>query len=284
MKLSEREKQELKNVEKWEKEFIEKKENGFLAKVNKFFSNSFSKAADKIVPKKSNKIFHKVLAAVETAIAGCMDAGQDIVKFTYDKNKAVKKFKKRGIKSLDDLYKIDVMELDKLSRRVVLSNKITGFIEGFAFGLGNITAAIADIPVFFSLTFRVMQQIAANYGYDPEDSREKLFMVKLMSFGTAIKSSGKLTIQAELQTLKVGIKRYTFKKLQEMGGRYSVVITARSIGKNVGLRLTKKTLLKGIPILGGAFGGFFNYGFIKNMADITNMMYKKRFLEDKIEK
>lgn len=283
MNLSEKEIKELKEIEKWEIDYIKKKENSLLSKAGGLVSNPLKNFSEDLIPKKIKKVSTRISLAVETAVSGCMDAGQDIVNFTYDKEKAVKQFKNKGVNTLDDLYKIDVTKLDKISRRVVLENKVVGLVEGFAFGLGNITAAIADIPVFFTLTFRVMQQIASIYGYDPEDPKEKLFMIKLMSYGTAAKGSSKLALQAELQTLKVGIKRYTFKKMQEMGKKYSIVIIARSVGKNVGVRLTKKTLLKAIPLIGGVFGGFFNYGFIRQMADVTNMMYKKRFLEDKLE-
>ncbi len=284
MRLSEKEKKELTDIEEWEIDYVNKKENAVIKKASSLVSNPIKNISGVLLPTKASNFSIKVASAVEIAVAGCLDAGQDMVKFTYDKEKAVKKFEKEGITSLEELYRIDVSELDKLARRVVLENKVTGFVEGFTFGLGSITAAIADIPIFFTLTFRVMQQIASIYGYDPEDPKEKLYMIKLMSLATAIQGTGKLTVQAELQTLRIGIKRYTFKKLQEMGGKYSVILTARTVGKNVGLRLTKKTLLKGIPIIGGIFGGLFNYGFIKQMADVSNMMYKKRFLEDKLEK
>jgi len=274
----------LKEIEKWEIDYIKKKENSLLSKAGNLVSNPVKNFSDGLIPKRIKKVSTRVSSAVETAVCGCMDAGQDIVNFTYDKEKAVKKFKNNGVNTLDDLYKIDVTKLDKIARKVVLENKVVGLVEGFAFGLGNITAAIADIPIFFTLTFRVMQQIASIYGYDPEDLKEKLYMIKLMSYGTATKGGAKLGLQTELQTLKVGIKKYTFKKMQEMGGKYSIVITARSVGKNVGVRLTRKTILKGIPLIGALFGGFFNYGFIKQMADISNMMYKKRFLEDKLER
>jgi hypothetical protein len=274
----------LKEIEKWEIEYIKKKENSLLSKAGDLVFNPVKRFSDDLIPKRIKKVSTRVSLAVETAVCGCMDAGQDIVNFTYDKDKAVKKFKNKGVNTLDDLYKIDVTKLDKIARKIVLENKVIGLVEGFAFGLGNITAAIADIPIFFTLTFRVMQQIASIYGYDPEDPKEKLYMIKLMSYGTAARGGSKLGVQAELQTLKVGIKRYTFKKMQKMGGKYSFVITARSVGKNVGVKLTKKTLLKGIPVIGGLFGGLFNYGFIKQMADVSNMMYKKRFLEDKLEK
>ncbi|QNO13302.1 EcsC family protein [Alkalicella caledoniensis] len=282
MKLSSTELLELRKVKIWEKNYIEKNQNKILAKSGQFISNSLDKVS-KASPEYVRKLSGKVTEATQTALVGCMDAGQDLVKYTYDKDKAVKRFKNDGVSSLKDLVKVDVSKLDELARGVVFENKVAGGVEGFVMGLGDITAAIIDIPIFFTLTFRVMQQIAAIYGYDPEDPIEKLYMIKLLSFGTAVKTSGKIAIQAELQMLRIAIKRFSFMKLEEIGGKYAVIIAARNVGKNVGKRLTRKTLLKGIPMVGGVFGGFFNYGFIKDIAEVANMMYKKRYLEDKLE-
>ncbi|MCR1825082.1 EcsC family protein [Terrisporobacter sp. DSM 29186] len=100
--------------------------------------------------------------------------------------------------------------------------------------------------------------------------RKKLFIIKLMSFGSAMEPAGKLSIQAEILAIKAEIKRYTFKQMQDMGGKFAVVLTARPAAKNCGSRLTRNTLLKGVPLIGGAFGATFNYEFINKIANVTN--------------
>lgn len=277
MKLSRLEEKRLKEIATWEEEYIYKKQNSLGKKIG----NGVKKISDPVMRKVN--IDTRITNAIETSIMGCMNLGQDVVSYTYDKDKAIKKLNDKDIKKLDDLYKADVTELEKIAKGVMIENKFAGAVEGFALGMGDLTMALADIPLFFGLTFRVMQQIASIYGYDPEDEKEQLFMIKLMSFGSAMGPTGKAAVQAELIALRVGIKRYTFKQMQEMGGKYALVITSREIAKNCGTRLTRNTLLKGIPIIGGAFGATFNYEFIRRMAEVTNNMYKKRFLEDKLE-
>lgn len=39
----------------------------------------------------------------------------------------------------------------------------------------ELTMVIADIPLFFALTFRIIQQIASVYGYDPEDEKKIVY-------------------------------------------------------------------------------------------------------------
>lgn len=277
MRISRLEEKCLNEINVWEKNYVNKKQNNLMKKTFKEIEKFSEPIMEKI------NIDDKIAKAIETSIMGCMNLAQDVVAYTYDKEKSIKKLKDSQIRTLDDLYKADVTELSPIAKGVIKENKIIATLEGLALGMGDLTMAIADIPLFFAVTFRVMQQIASVYGYDPEDEKEKLFIIKLMSFGSAMEPAGKLAIQAEILAIKAGIKRYTFKQMQDMGGKFAVVLTARQVAKNCGSRLTRNTLLKGVPIIGGAFGATFNYEFINKIANVTNKMYQKRFLEDKLE-
>lgn len=279
MGLSIYEKKKLEEIKKWEKEYIYKKENQLLRKVGnkiKLHSENMKQKIDIDI-----KLCAQITKAIETALSGCINLGQDFVAYTYDKNIAIKKLKMDHIRILEDLHKVDVKYLEKISKNVANENKIAALVEGFALGMGDLAAAIADIPIFFAITFRVMQQIAAIYGYDPEDEVEKIFILELLSYGSALGTAGKVKVQSELLGLKVAIKKYPYKKLKEMGGKYAAAVLAKQIAKDCGTTLTKKTIIKGIPIIGGVFGATFNYEFIRKMANIANMMYMKRFIEDK---
>lgn len=280
MDLSYKEKEKLKEIELWESEYINKKENTVISKMVSGMNVIIKPLKNKINLNIENQVFE----AIQTAIMGCMNLGQDIVKVTYDKDKAIKKVNRIDVKDLGDLYKVDVTELESISKSVISENKLLAFTEGLFFGMGELSMALAEIPVFFGVTFRVMQQIASIYGYDPENDKEKLFMIKLLSLGSALAPAGKTKALTELIALRVAIKRYTFKQMQDMGGKYAIIMMARETAKNCGTRLTRNTLLKGIPILGGAFGATFNYGFICKIAEVTDNIYKKRFLEDKLSR
>lgn len=279
MGLSAYEKKKLEEIKKWEREYIHKQENKLIAKIGnkiKLHSENIRKDVDIDI-----KLCAQITKAIETSISGCINLGQDFVAYTYDKNISIKKLNMDDIRTLEDLQKVDIKYLEKISKSAVNENKILALAEGFALGMGELTAAIADIPIFFAITFRVMQQIAAIYGYDPEDEVEKIFILQLLSYGSALGTVGKLKVQSELLGLKVAIKKYPYKKLEKMGGKYAAAVLAKQIAKDCGTNITKKTMIKGVPIIGGVFGATFNYQFIHKMANIANMMYMKRFIEDK---
>lgn len=277
MELSKREQKELEYINKWEQDYINDKQNSLLAGVQKKVKMPFHINLD------DNIKYYKVKGAIQDALLGAIEITQDVAKYTYIQNKTVKEFRARGVACYEDLYKVEAYEIERIARKAIMSNKLLCFSSGFGAGLGEYAMTLAEIPAFTLLTFRVMQQIADCYGFDPEDAQEKIFMFKLLSFGTALNPTGKLKVNYELSALRTAIKRKTFKKLQEEGGEYTLILAAREAGKNVGMNITKKKLLQGLPIIGAGFGGCFNYAIIGRVAFVANMQYKKRYLEDKLE-
>lgn len=278
MQLSSYEQERLRHIQEWEKAYINRKGNNVLRKLGDVVARPFQKATE-------NEVYSKVKRAIETAVLGLLSAQQDTASRLYDPRFALKQLqKKHSIEEMDEFWKVDVRDLNHIVQKANFENRLIAGLEGTLTGLGGLEAALADIPILLSLIFRTMQQIAACYGYDPVDEKEKLYMLNLIAFSSALGQAGKLEVQAQLIALRVAIKRYTFKAMQEMGGKFSMIIVARQIAKDLGYKLTKDTLLKGIPLLGASFGGFFNYGFITKVCTVTSVMYEKRFLEDKQER
>ncbi|WP_320649085.1 hypothetical protein [Terrisporobacter othiniensis] len=50
---------------------------------------------------------------------GCMNLAQDVVTYTYDKEKSINKLKDSQIRTLDDLYKADITELKSIAKGVI---------------------------------------------------------------------------------------------------------------------------------------------------------------------
>ena len=145
MDLSYKEKQKLKEIESWEVEYVNKKENTIIRKIGNKANQVIKPLKDKI----NINIDSKVNEAIQTAIVGCMNLGQDVVKFTYDKEKAVKELNRNDVRKIEDLYKVDITELESISKSIIMENKLVGLAEGFAFGMGELTMALADIPSVF---------------------------------------------------------------------------------------------------------------------------------------
>lgn len=272
----------LEKLDQWEIDYINKSDNNIfknaMEKTGQVLKPIADPIAKKIKPITDSKVISRIQYTIQVAIAGAFQFTHDNIKYTYAKDYILKALK---IESLHNLSDFNADEIEKHVRKVANQNKIASTLEGFGLGMGGLESTLVEIPIFFSLIARVQQQICACYGYDPESEFEQSFMLKALSFSDVIVVGGKSELLLELNALKVAIKRHTYNQLNEMGGKYAIPQIAKNFAKQQGKSLSKKKMTQAIPIVGGVIGGLFNYGYINRVINVTNNLYKKRFLEDK---
>lgn len=272
----------LEKLDEWEVDYINKSENNIFTnavkKTGKALKPITDPLAKKIKPITDSKVISRIQNAIQIAIAGAFQFTHDNIKFTYSKSYILKVL---NIDSTDKLYEFNADEIERHVRKVANQNKIASTLEGAGFGMGGLEATLIEIPIFFSLIARVQQQICACYGFDPESEFEQSYMLKALSFSDAVVVGGKSELLLELNALKVAINRHTYKQLKEMGGKYALPEIAKKFAQQQGKQLSKKKMTQALPLIGGLIGGMFNYGYITRVINVTNNLYKKRFLEDK---
>lgn len=272
----------LEKLDKWELDYINKSDNNILKnaieKTGQVLKTTANPVSKKIKPITDSKVISGIQNAIQVAIAGAFQFTHYNIKYTYTKDYILKALK---IKSSQKLHDFNADEIEKHVRKVANQNKIASTLEGFSLGMGGLESTLVEIPIFFSLIARVQQQICACYGYDPESEFEQSFMLKALSFSDVIMVGSKSELLLELNALKVAIKRHTYKQLNEMGGKYTIPQIAKNFAKQQGKSLSKKKMTQAIPIVGGLIGALFNYGYINRVINVTNNLYKKRFIEDK---
>ncbi|WP_145038693.1 EcsC family protein [Paenibacillus sp. Y412MC10] len=138
--------------------------------------------------------------------------------------------------------------------------------QGAATGIGGVFTIAADLPMVLGQSLKVLQEMALCYGYDPNDPRERVFIVKCLQFASA-DIVGKKAVLEELSSFDdVQATEQVFSQLQ---GWREVV---QSYTDNFGM----KKLFQLIPIAGIVFGSISNKGTISDVAEAGKMLYKKR--------
>ncbi|SEL68215.1 EcsC protein family protein [Paenibacillus sp. cl141a] len=138
--------------------------------------------------------------------------------------------------------------------------------QGAATGIGGVFTIAADLPMVLGQSLKVLQEMALCYGYDPNDPRERVFIVKCLQFASA-DIVGKKAVLEELASFDdVQATEQVFSQLQ---GWREVV---QSYTDNFGM----KKLFQLIPIAGIVFGSISNKGTISDVAEAGKMLYKKR--------
>ncbi|ANA81323.1 EcsC family protein [Paenibacillus glucanolyticus] len=140
--------------------------------------------------------------------------------------------------------------------------------QGAATGIGGVFTIAADLPMVLGQSLKVLQEMALCYGYDPNDPRERVFIVKCLQFSSA-DIVGKKAVLEELA--RFDEEQATEQVFSQLQGWREVVL---SYTDNFGM----KKLFQLIPIAGIVFGSISNKATISDVAEAGKMLYKKRRL------
>lgn len=149
----------------------------------------------------------------------------------------------------------------------------TASLEGAITGAGGILMGLADFPALLAIKVKMLYDIAAIYGYDTDDYKERLFL--MTAFQLAFSSHyHRHSIFKRLQnwdayadTLPDDIDHFDWRTFQQEYRDY--------------IDLAKMAQL--IPVVGAAIGAVVNYRLIKQLGDTTMNCYRMRILKDMVE-
>lgn len=133
-----------------------------------------------------------------------------------------------------------------------------------------------DIPFLLGLQLKTLQDIAICYGYDPNDKKERLFIIKSLQF---ISSDivGKQVILAQLSKFDSQDEETKREVLSELQGWREVVLSYRD-------QFGWKKMFQMIPIAGLVFGAFINRSAINDIGEAGMMLYRKRRIVERLNK
>ncbi|MCM3260289.1 EcsC family protein [Paenibacillus lautus] len=168
--------------------------------------------------------------------------------------------------TLASAAKLPLQVMDAAADTLTVKRVKFAAAQGAATGIGGIFTIAADLPMVLGQSLKVLQEMALCYGYDPNDPRERVFIVKCLQFASA-DIVGKKAVLEELASFDdVQATEQVFSQLQ---GWREVV---QSYTDNFGM----KKLFQLIPIAGIVFGSISNKGTISDVAEAGKMLYKKR--------
>jgi hypothetical protein len=210
----------------------------------------------------------------------------------------VKKHQQKGhaVERLGDVRALDLEQVDAIRHRnldlyyaasaaVVGSTSalvMTGGEVGVATGVGSapgaatVAAAIAgDMLAVLGLASRAVGQVALTYGYDAERPEEKIFVQAVVNFGTATSAAAKEAAFADLVRLtQMLVRGAPWGKLSQS----ALARVAQQVATRLGLRFTKKSLGKLVPVVGVGVGFSMNWATLERVVDAADVAYRRRFL------
>lgn len=217
--------------------------------------------------------------------------------------RVVARHQKRGhdVESLADLRRLDLEQIDAVRGRGAswyypAAAAMSGAGAGLAISGGELVipvsggvaaapsgaaiagAMVGDAAFVLGLASRCVGQVSLLYGYDPEDPGEKLFVMSVVNAGTAVSSTAKTAAMADISRLTQALVRA---KPWVALDQSIITQVSRQFAKAFGVRFTKQSLGKVVPVVGIALGSAFNWATLEAIVDAANIAYRRRFLLEK---
>jgi hypothetical protein len=282
-KLNSTEQKLLKEVEEWKNSGP-----GFLNLATHFATKPLLWAADKIIPAEAQ---NRMSGLGEVIV----DKLQDVSQWTVSEEEILKSIREFELnaETILELKKASVFDLIHVSEEFTKYNTRIAMAEGFGTGLLGWPGLIADLPALFTLCFRLIYQTSLSFGYkfekDPESEHEPFevgYMLRVFRVATASTFGTKTEALEELddfqETHPDGIAR--------VGGDYA----RKQIGKAAGINLSRilinqivketfgRKAITSIPGIGAVLTAGFNYYYVQDVGKAASMLYRERFLLDKL--
>lgn len=268
MRLTEYERQAQREIERWERS------DTMLQQAMSWALKPFDWAFDQFVPE---SVTDALTDALATALARLNDAGT----WTVDEDAILARAREAGAsaETVAGLRDEQLETLDAVAEALTSQNTLTAALTGGGAGLGGGLLIAADIPVLFAVNFRLIQQVAAAYGF-PLRGPEYAPLV-LSVFNVAASGSRQAKSDA-LRELSVAAAAFAH------GGSYRGRPGAGTLREQMGhvprelaKHLGAAKLGQLIPIAGAAVGAGVNYWFTDQTAQAARMLCRALFLERK---
>lgn len=243
---------------------VEKKEEKFLRYTVKEADEQKRTLRDRI-PQKTYDALEK---AFEKGFKLIFEKGSGAIESTGSLEKARDEGERLN-ESLERMVHPGTLKaIDKAAGSKVISSKFAGTADGTVLGIFGM--GMPDIPIFLGLLLKSCYEIAAAYGFDYRDSREKKYTIAVLK--TAFSRDEERVIASQECDDLGGImerneefeREITDEDLKEIA---SVLATDMLVAK----------FLQGFTFF-GVVGGAFNYNMMNKISRAARLKYKKRFL------
>ncbi|MBS4208440.1 EcsC family protein [Bacillus sp. FJAT-50079] len=181
----------------------------------------------------------------------------------------------KHVNTLEDIDLLSIEEMDVAVNRLANNRKRLATFQGASLGVGGVLTLSMDIPLLLGIQLKTLQDIAICYGYNPNNKKERMYIVKILQFVSS-DIVGKQAIVKQLSLIDSTEEEKQRAVISELQGWREVVITYRD-------QVGWKKLFQMIPIAGLIFGAFINRSAVNDLAEAGMMFYRKRRIKERLK-
>jgi hypothetical protein len=231
--------QAISEMKSWQKQMLRRPS---------FFNNLSKKAQDKINSWIPEKVHIAVTVAIKQMIRGVLFGS----KYT----------------TADPLRNASLQIREARVEEKIKFYRTTAAVEGGITGAGGILLGLADFPILIAIKIKLLFEIAAVYGFDVDDYKERVYLLHIFELAFSSHAHRK-TIYLKMENwdqkskeLPADIHQFDWRNFQQQYRDY--------------IDLAKMAQL--VPIIGAPVGVLVNYRLIKKLGKTAMNAYRMRLL------
>jgi uncharacterized protein (DUF697 family) len=174
-----------------------------------------------------------------------------------------------GFTTPEPLYGVDLLTRETAARHKIKVYRNTATAEGAITGAGGILLGLADFPLWLTVKVKMLFELAAVYGYDVNDYKERLYILHIFQL-TFSSQQGRQKTYATMETwddysttLPTTMNEFDWRNFQQEYRDY--------------IDLAK--LLQLIPGIGAAVGAVVNHQLTEKLGEFAMQAYRMRVMK-----
>lgn len=204
----------------------------------------------------------------------------DASEWTHNTEDVIAEAKALGleVEQISDLRNQSMEKLDELAQGRFTENVVMAAIEGGGAGLGGLVLIAADIPLLFGINLRLIQQIAACYGFELSGPE---FQPLVLSVFNVAATGGRESKSSAVREISVAAAAFANDLEYKGRVRGSFKDQNRHAPREIVKNVLGRKIAQAIPIAGAAVGAGVNYWFTTETANAAYMLFRALHIERK---
>lgn len=257
---------QLQNIAKKESKVLNKKES-------KFLSEKISPIQEKVESKIPKKLQSALENAFETSFKVVFEKGVGIIEKSYSKEEKHISFDINHYAVLKQTTHKNIRRMDQTAKKGTLLNQLITTVEGGV--LGALGIGLPDIPLLIGMILKNIYEVCLSYGFDYASNREKLYILNLICVSVT-KEETQAQYSKQLDYLTQGKNDSEVTSLQ-------IEAAIKETAQRLAEAMLVAKFIQGLPLV-GVVGGVCNYSIMRQISQMSQIKYKKRYLEQLLEK
>lgn len=165
---------------------------------------------------------------------------------------------------------LSLKERDELARAVAKKYKTVAMLEGAGTGAGGIILGLADFPLLLGIKIKVLYEIAAIYGFNVKDYKERIYILSVFE----------LAFSSQEHTAQVLDRIEDWDHYKHTVSEERLEIDWRSFQQEYRDYLDLAKLMQMLPFIGAPVGAYVNSKLLKKLSYTAMQAYRMRWIHN----